>query len=137
MSAPGSAAVERARALIGTRFRPQGRSAATGIDCVGLVLCAHRLPVAAVARDYALRGVADEVILAGLEPWFRRVARTRVRPGDVMLLRVAGDGLHLGIASEAGLIHADLRHGVVERPGAMPWPMIGVFRRRTRSGGKG
>ena len=130
------AAVERARALIGTRFRAQGRSAATGIDCVGLVLCAHRLPVAAVARDYALRGVSRGVIEAGLDRWFRRVARTQRRAGDVVLMQVAGDGLHLGIASEAGLIHADLRHGVVERPGAMPWPVIGVFRRRVR-GGKG
>ena len=127
-------AVERARGLIGTRFRAQGRDAATGIDCVGLVLITHRVPGAAVARDYALRGVPRDVIEAGLERWFRRVARTRVRAGDVVLLRVADDVLHLGISSGVGVIHADLRHGVVERPGTAPWPVIGAYRRRVRSG---
>ena len=126
-------AVERARGLIGTRFRAQGRDAATGIDCVGLVLIAHRLPGAAVARDYALRGVLREVIETGLEQWFRRVPLRRARAGDVVLLQVSDDVLHLAISSEVGLIHADLKHGVVERPGTAPWPVIGAYRRRVRS----
>ena len=128
------AAVERARALIGVRFRLQGRSREAGIDCLGLVLAAFGLPVNTGRRNYAARGVPRSEIEAGLAPWFRRVARTRASAGDVLLLQVARDALHLGIASGEGMIHADLRHGVVERPGPSPWPLVAVYRRRLRKG---
>lgn len=131
-----AAAVARARALIGVRFRPQGRSAALGLDCVGLVVVAHDLPGDAIRRDYALRGVERAAVEAGLAPWFRRVARTQAAPGDVVLIEVAAGVLHLGIASGDGVIHADVRYGVVERPGVMAWPILAVFRRRT-GGGRG
>jgi lipoprotein Spr len=125
-------AVERARSLIGTRFRLQGRSREVGIDCLGLVLAAFGLPANCGRRNYAARGVQRSEIEAGLAPWFRRIARTRVVAGDVLLLQAGRDVLHLGIASGAGMIHADLRHGVVERPGESPWPLLAVYRRRTR-----
>ena len=44
MPPPPDGIVARARALIGTRFRPQGRSAAEGLDCVGLVALAVLSP---------------------------------------------------------------------------------------------
>lgn len=128
----GAVAVDRARALVGTRFRLQGRSREQGIDCLGLVLAAHGLPAGSGRRDYALRGVTRGEIEAGLVPWFRRIARTRVVPGDVLVLWAGPGELHLGVASGDGMIHADVRHGVVERPGATPWPVVAVFRRRTR-----
>ena len=45
---------ERARALVGTRFRAQGRGVG-GLDCVGVVLATFGLPLHLVRRDYRLR----------------------------------------------------------------------------------
>ena len=46
----------RALALVGVPFRPQGRSAADGLDCAGLALAAFELPADLVRNDYRLRG---------------------------------------------------------------------------------
>ena len=49
--------------------------------------------------------------------------------GD-LLLCVSGPGqLHLAIQVEGGIVHADagLRR-VVERPGEIPWPVVGAWR---------
>lgn len=124
--------VERARGLIGTRFRPQGRSREYGIDCLGLVLAAFGLPANCARRNYAMRGISRAEIETGLAPWFKRISRTRAVAGDVLLLQPGPGVFHLGVASDDGLIHADVQHGVVERPGAPPWPVIAAFRRRAR-----
>jgi hypothetical protein len=125
--------VERARALVGCRFRPQGRDAATGLDCVGVIVASFALPVDAVRRDYRLRGLHRREIEAGLVGHFRKVARTRVRPGDVLLMAPAPDQPHLALRTACGFIHADagLRK-VVETPGTPPWPIVGVWRRRAQ-----
>jgi hypothetical protein len=44
----------RARALVGVRFRPQGRIAREGVECIGLAALALR--VEGARRDYAVRG---------------------------------------------------------------------------------
>ena len=124
--------VERARALVGTRFRPQGRDARFGLDCVGLVLAAYRLPPASVRGNYGLRGTARAEIEAAIQPWFRRVPTSWLRDGDLMLVQAAADILHLGIRSNDGMVHADARFGVVERPGASPWPVLAIYRLRPR-----
>lgn len=128
-----SEAVTRARDLIGVRFRPQGRSAVEGVDCVGLVLLAYALPGDIGRRDYRLRGGSKRELLTALSGPFRRVARTRVRTGDLLVLEPGPGQLHLAIRSDRGLIHADagLRK-VVERPGDTPWPLVALFRRRVR-----
>ena len=120
--------VAAGRALIGVRFRPQGRSAETGLDCVGLVAAA--LAAENVPRDYALRGgsaarLAEELAKAGLQP------AESPRAGDVLVVRSGPAQLHLGIFTGAGLIHGDagLRR-VVERPGEIPWPIASIWRRR-------
>ena len=41
---------ERARALVGTRFRPQGRSE-LGLDCIGLVVATFGLDPEEIRRD--------------------------------------------------------------------------------------
>ena len=45
----------RAQALVGTRFRPQGRGEG-GLDCVGVVIETFALPDHAAARDDRRRG---------------------------------------------------------------------------------
>jgi hypothetical protein len=123
----GSSVVERARALVGTRFRPKGRSRASGLDCVGLASAATG--IARVPEGYALRGgsavrIASELRTAG----FRRYGTPE--PGDVLVLQTGPEQLHLGVWTGGGLVHADagLRR-VVERPGIPPWPIIGIWRR--------
>lgn len=124
---------ERARALVGTRFRAQGREAATGLDCAGLAIAAFRLPRDEFRRDYRLRGDHRRELESVLGRDFRRVARSQSRPGDIMILNVARDQLHLAISTGAGFVHADAKLGkVVETPGAPRWQIIAVYRRRVR-----
>jgi hypothetical protein len=49
--------------------------------------------------------------------------------GDVLVMNAGPGQLHLGLWSGTGLIHGDagLRR-VVERPGAPPWPVTGLWR---------
>lgn len=120
--------VARARGVLGVRFRLHGRDPATGLDCVGLVAWAYGR--SDVPTGYRLRsGSAGEyaamLAAAGL------VNVAAMRPGDVLLC-VSGPGqFHLGIASDAGTIHADAGLGrVVERPGPAPWPVMSRWRLR-------
>jgi cell wall-associated NlpC family hydrolase len=121
----------RARALVGTPFRPQGRSSVTGLDCIGLVMSVFRVNCEAVRRNYRLRGDHRAEIEAGLARYFRHVRHRR--PGDVLLMQSAADQLHLAICTSAGFVHAHARIGrVVETPGRPDWPVLGTFRKRVR-----
>lgn len=125
---------ERARALVGARFRPQGRSE-SGLDCVGLILRTFDIPEAMVRRNYRLRGDHRSEIEQALDRWFHRVSKGDARPGDVMLLEAGADQLHLAVRTAAGFVHAHAGIGrVVETPGEPEWPLLGTFRtRRTRT----
>lgn len=123
-----SIAVARARACMGARFRPQGRSAAEGLDCAGLVAIAYALP--SPPRDYPLRGehggrIGENLAAAGLAT----IAPEAAGAGDLLLLRTGPGQVHLAILTDGGFIHADaaLRR-VVEAPGAPPWPVIAAWR---------
>ena len=121
---------ERARALVGTRFRVQGRDA-EGLDCVGVAIATYRVPAGGVRRDYRLRGDHEPEIRAGLSEHFRRIPATQLRTGDLMLMRVSNEQLHLGIRTDAGFVHAHARLlRVVETPGMPEWPLIAAYRRR-------
>lgn len=119
--------VKRARALLGMRFRPQGRGA-EGLDCIGLALLAFGIAPEAVRRNYMLRGAHLEELQETILRFFRKVRN--VQPGDLLLLAPAPDQYHLAIRTSEGHIHADasLRR-VVETPGDPRWPVIGIYRR--------
>ena len=126
---------ERARALVGTRFRPQGRDPRLGMDCVGLVLATFDLPGDRYRCDYRLRGHHEGELLQALSGPFRGIPASRTRTGDVLVLRVAADQPHLAVLTDQGFVHADARLGkVVETPGAPAWPIIAAYRRRARGG---
>lgn len=121
----------RALSLVGTRFRPQGRTPEHGLDCVGLLLCAFDLPRDMVRSDYRLRGAYRVEIEQAMRVSFRRIPKAWRRAGDALLFVISQDQLHLAIESCAGFVHADARLGrVVETPGAPPWPMLAAYRRR-------
>ena len=124
---------ERALALVGVPFRPQGRDPQSGLDCVGLCLAAYRIPTELVRRDYRIRGDFRHEVMTSLAMWFRRISKGQMRAGDLLLLAVADDQLHRAVRTKQGLVHADARlRRVVETPGDPPWPLIGAFRRRAR-----
>jgi hypothetical protein len=123
---------ERARALAGTPFRSQGRGA-DGLDCVGVAMTVFGIAEGDVRRNYRTRGDHLGEVRAFLSKGFRRVPATQLRPGDLMLMTVAKDQLHIGVKTNAGFVHAHagLRR-VVETPGAPEWPLLGIYRKRRR-----
>jgi cell wall-associated NlpC family hydrolase len=124
----GERVAAAAVAAVGVPYRLHGRDPATGLDCVGVVAVAlrsagHRGPV---PDGYPLRcGGAERyrACWAGLE------ATAGAAAGDVLLCRAGPGQLHLGIRTPRGVVHADagLRR-VVERPGALPWPLLAAWR---------
>lgn len=122
---------ERARTLVGTPFRLQGRGI-EGLDCVGVALATFGVPPEDVRRDYRVRGDHETEVSAFLARDFRRVAARQLRPGDLMLMRVSSDQLHLGVRTAAGFVHAHARlRRVVETPGRPEWPILATYRRRS------
>ena len=121
---------ERARALVGTRFRPQGRGE-QGLDCVGVVLATFHMPAGSTRTDYRLNGDHMREIREQLAAHFRRVPKNRLREGDVMLLAAGQRQMHLAIKTRAGFVHAHAGiRRVVETPGEPQWPLVGVYRKR-------
>jgi cell wall-associated NlpC family hydrolase len=116
-----SAVVHAARGWLGVPWRHLGRDLG-GVDCIGLVVLAHRAAGIAVPdpAPYTREPIGARVI-AGIEAaGGRRVARPRA--GDVLVFRTDGvNGGHVGIAAEnsgeATVIHAYApRRRVVEEP---------------------
>lgn len=125
-------AVIRARALVGCRFRPQGRDPEIGLDCVGLACAVYRIPATDVPRDYRLRGAEQMRLRREIDRHFNPAHDPAA--GDLLVCSVAADQLHLAILTDRGLVHADARlRMVVETPGAAPWPVLSVHRRRAQS----
>jgi lipoprotein Spr len=130
VSKRGDAIARRARALVGTRFRPQGRDARLGLDCVGTAAAAAGVAIERVRRDYPMRGPGLVEVEHGLcELGCMPVPGGEARPGDVIVCGVGPGQIHLAVATVGGFVHADagLRL-VVERPGPVPWPVLGVWR---------
>lgn len=130
MANDGAAIVARARALIGTRFRPQGRSPERGLDCLGLAMMAAGIERERAPDDYRMRGGDPDAVSAGLGACgFGRVPPDQAQPGDVLLVRSGPEQLHVVVLAPGGHVHAHagLRR-VVETPGTLPWPVLSAWR---------
>ena len=127
---PGARIWRSALALVGTRFRLHGRDPATGLDCVGLVVCACGADRVDVPDRYRLDG--NDPLWA--EWWlchhgFARCAAVDAAVGDILLAAPAPRQLHLlvnGIASHVHA-HAGLRR-VVQTPGCSQFPILSRWR---------
>lgn len=137
MGDAGDAIVMRARRALGARFRPQGRTIESGLDCVGLAAFALGVPLEAVPCDYGLRGGGGAATLRARLPelGFADVAGGEARAGDLAAFQPGPGQIHLAIYTGRTLIHADasLRR-VVERPLPAPWAAIGLWRIRCDEG---
>ena len=122
----------RAQALVGTRFRKQGRGEG-GLDCIGVVLATYEIRPDCVRRNYSLRGEHLDELTAELDRHFRRIGKSEARPGEVMLLSIAENQLHLAVRTARGFVHAHAGIGrVVETPGDPPWRVLGIYRKRRK-----
>ncbi len=131
----GERVAAAARAMLGVRFRAQGRGSAIedggGVDCVGLAAAALRAGgwAGEVPRGYALRGGSAAAVALLLDGELARGDGEHV--GDLLLCASGPGQLHLAIRVPGGIVHADAGLGrVVERPGAVPWPVLGAWRLR-------
>lgn len=120
----------RACALVGTRFRPQGRSARDGLDCVGTAALAAGIPADRIPSDYALRGqrlaeIEHQLCDLGCRP----VVGNVLALGDVVVCRAGPAQFHMVVITPFGFVHADaaLRR-VVERPYPIPWTLMSAWR---------
>lgn len=116
MTPDNRAFADAACALAGTRFRLHGRDPATGIDCVGLITCALR----AIGREppqiprYTLRNLSFAPFTTIVEQAGFSTCRSKIRRGDLLLLRPSPCQFHLAIAlAGARLIHAHAGVGQV------------------------
>jgi cell wall-associated NlpC family hydrolase len=97
----GERAAQIALKAVGVPYRWGGTSPASGFDCSGLVYWAYgRLGVEVPHSSYALAGIG------------RRVARPRLRPGDVLVFSGYG---HVGLYVGRGrMVHAPQSGRLVE-----------------------
>jgi murein DD-endopeptidase / murein LD-carboxypeptidase len=119
----------RACALVGTRFRPQGRDPNHGLDCVGTAAFACGIPGQSLPRDYALRGQTLEEIERRLRDLgCRPVVDRPPELGDVVVCEAGPAQYHMVVITPVGFVHADagLRR-VVQRPYPIPWAVAGAW----------
>lgn len=122
--------VARARGLIGARFRPQGRAAELGLDCIGVAAMAMGVPLERVRADYRLRSADAGEVNGELEgAGLIRIPAGSAGAGDLLVV-VPGPGqLHVLILTPDGYIHADMRlRRVVGVPGPVPWEVASAWR---------
>ena len=129
MTDRGDSIAARARALVGTPYRPQGRSR-EGLDCAGLAALALALPAAALPAGYGRRSAVPDLLAAQLPRLgLEHLTGSAAVPGDLLVFETGLGQLHLGIATGEGFVHADAAlRLVVERPFPAPWPIAAVWR---------
>ena len=107
-----------------------GRTPDEGLDCVGLAAWALAGGGwrGEVPSGYRLRGGDPRRVAAFIEG-FGLAPVAEGHAGDVMLACSGPGQLHLAILTDTGFVHADaMLRRVVERPGAVPWPVVGSWR---------
>ena len=118
--------------LLGTPFRLGGHDRVSGVDCLGLVLCALRASGTRIGPvpHYSLRqrqtGPFEQL---ASEVGFRPVQALR-EPGDVLQLMPSASLIHLAVASNLGQIihaHASLRRTVIG-PFPANWQLARIWR---------
>lgn len=108
--------VDTARSALGTPFRHQGRSLTHGVDCIGLIICVmHKLGLSDFEYlSYPMQPPAD-LMTQTMRELLQVIPFEQAQPGDIYRFQVAGEPIHVGIATDCGVIHAvHSKGGVVE-----------------------
>ena len=118
-------------ALVGTPFRLHGRDEHTGVDCVGLVLCAlSRAGFSLEVPRYRLRNKDVSGIIAFVDRLgFERVEDGPIA-GDIYLAEIGPTQFHvlaIGPGGHTVHAHAGLRR-VVCQTSFPPWPIQNRWR---------
>lgn len=100
---------ERARSLLGSPFRLQGRDPRVGVDCLGVVIWAYALPEPNGARYRAEDGDWP-IVEQRLGAWFEPAAAAS--SNHLLVFRLARS-FHFGVISEGHFVHADAAIGRV------------------------
>jgi len=125
----GARIVAAARGWIGTPYVHQQALRGAGSDCLGLIRGVWREvygcepeAVPAYSMDWS-EPQGEERLWAAALRHLNPKPVVLAGPGDVLLFRMRQGAVakHLGIATDAGFVHAYSRHGVVESPMAAPW----------------
>ena len=129
-----AAIVAAARACIGTRFQPQGRTIGLGLDCVGVVLAAAHAAGVVTPRlpAYALGGDHEALLCAALDEAGMTPACDPAG-GDIHLFEPAPGRRHFAVQVSNdrpwALVHAHAGIGrVVEGPVEPGWTHLGAWR---------
>lgn len=130
MSRQGDDFAARARALVGVRFRPQGRDPELGLDCIGVAALSAGVSLERVRTNYVMRGQhLAEIEHRLCDLGFQPVAGNRAEPGDMVVAEAGPAQLHVAVLTVGGFVHADAGLGkVVERPLPLPWPILSLWR---------
>ncbi len=122
------AIVAAARACVDTRFRAQGRSVGTGLDCLGVALIAGAAAgVRFAVPRYVLGGDHEGRLDDGLAGQGCRAVDTAA-PGDLLVIAPAPGRRHLAVVTPAGVVHAHAGLGrVVEGPLDPAWIVVGAW----------
>ena len=108
--------VTAARAFIGTPFVHQGRIPHGALDCAGLVVAvAQTVGAEYIDQNGYSRNPSGGLLEAALDaqPSLARIAIGDAAPGDILLMRFAGDPQHLAIHADETIIHAYEAPGLV------------------------
>jgi murein DD-endopeptidase / murein LD-carboxypeptidase len=125
----GAHIAARAISRVGVPFRLHGRTAESGLDCVGLLadaLASVGFKVD-IPEDYGLRGRFDARARAFFQTESFKPAEGQVpSPGEVAIAVIGPRQLHFIIYVNRGFVHAHagLRR-VVLTPGPSLWPLLG------------
>lgn len=132
MIARAEAFASAAEALVGAPFRFHGRSAAHGLDCVGLVAVALEGSGIAVPPlpTYALRNSSYDFVPRFAERCGFVPAERQPHRGDLVMVSPGPAQRHLLINTGPDVFvhaHAGLRH-VVRMPLCADWPIHHIWR---------
>jgi NlpC/P60 family putative phage cell wall peptidase len=124
--------IAEARNWLGTPYRHQGRQRTVAVDCIGLVfgvmhavgLGSSEFWIAFNRKHRSYKRVPDGHSLHDIFSLYTpEYPKTQAKPGDVLLICMAGMPRHTAILSERGsIIHAHSEaHGCIEQPWTDTW----------------
>ena len=100
--------IAAARACLGTPFRHQGRIPGRGLDCVGVVVHAARAAGFDLIDNTRYgRSPCRNMLQAALDAQPALCHVTDRQPGDILLMRFAGEPQHLAVLTDDNtIVHA-------------------------------